>query len=424
MGALGPLGGQHQVDRGIAVITGALSDLGEVSLLGLDQSATAQSLVALSELESRVAELKHRVLAHASSVRVEETTGATTTATWLARSTRATVRSSRRAVHLASGLETYEVLRVAYAAGRVCTEQADVILRALEALPADVPAEVRAKAETMLVDLAGSHDARDLRVLGDRILDIVAPSVGEAHEAARLAAEERAAAKKTMLRMTPDGHGSVHGRFIVPELHAAMLRKHLMALVVHDKQTLTSAESSCEGGPPEPAKTATALEQGAAFCELLERLDGTAVPKTGGTGATVVVTMSVETLMGGLAAATIDTGDRITAATARRLACEAGIIPVVLGGKGEVLDVGRTKRLFTRAQRIALVLRDRGCTAAGCQTGPWFCHAHHDHPWALGGKTDLANGRLLCPTHHRTAHDDRYELKVLADNQVEFILRR
>ena len=64
-------------------------------------------------------------------------------------------------------------------------------------------------------------------------------------------------------------------------------------------------------------------------------------------------------------AATLDTGDRISAATARRLACEAGIIPVVLGGRREVLDQGRRKRLFTRAQRIALATRDRGCTAIG-----------------------------------------------------------
>ncbi len=141
------------------------------------------------------------------------------------------------------------------------------------------------------------------------------------------------------------------------------------------------------------------------------------------TGATVVVTMTLETLTGGLVAATLDTGDRIAAHTARRLACEAGIIPVILSGRREVLDQGRRKRLFTRAQRIALATRDRGCTAAGCRTAAWFCHAHHDQPWATGGTTDLTNGRLLCPTHHRTAHDPRYDTRVLADHQIEFTLR-
>ncbi|MCP5893816.1 DUF222 domain-containing protein, partial [Klebsiella pneumoniae] len=85
----------------------------------------------------------------------------------------------------------------------------------------------------------------------------------------------------------------------------------------------------------------TAEELGRAFCELLERLDGREAPKVGGTGATVVVTMSLETLLGGLASAVLDTGDRVAAHTARRLACEAGIVPFVLDGKGQVLDQGR-----------------------------------------------------------------------------------
>ena len=418
--------GQHQMDRGVAVIAGALTDLDEVSLLGLDQAATAASLVEIAVAEARLGELKHRVLAHASQVRVEEATGAATTATWLARATRTTVRSSRRAVHLAAALETYQRLRAGYAAGRVNTEQAEVIARALDALPADLPSQVRAAAEQRLVDLAVHHDACDLRVLGDRVLDVVAPSVADAHEAARLEAEERAAARKTMLTMTPDGQGSVHGRFTVPELHAGMLRKQLLALVVHDKPALATSPATAgeqeEGERPEPVKAATAVELGAALCELLERLDGSQVPEMS-TGATVVVTMTLETLAGGLAAATLDTGDRIAAHTARRLACEAGIIPVVLGGRREVLDVGRRKRLFTRAQRIALATRDKGCTATGYHTAAWFCHAHHDQPWATGGTTDLTNGRLLCPTHHRTAHDPRYDTRVLADHQIEFTRR-
>jgi len=418
--------GQHQVDRGVAVIAGALTELDEVSLLGLDQTATAASLVEIAVAEARLGELKHRVLAHASQVRVEEATGAATTATWLARATRTTVRTSRRAVHLATALETYARLREGYAAGAVNTEQAEVIARALDALPVDVPATVRAAAEQRLVELAAHHDACDLRVLGDRVLDVVAPAVADAHEAARLEAEERAAARKTMLTMTPDGQGSVHGRFTVPELHAGMLRKQLLALVVHDKPALTTSPATAgelvEAERPEPVKAATAVELGAALCELLERLDGSQVPEMS-TGATVVVTMTLETLAGGLAAATLDTGDRIAAHTARRLACEAGIIPVVLDGRREVLDVGRRKRLFTRAQRIALATRDKGCTAAGCRTAAWFCHAHHDQPWATGGTTDLTNGRLLCPTHHRTAHDPRYDTRVLADHQIEFTLR-
>ncbi|WP_300644693.1 DUF222 domain-containing protein [Nocardioides sp.] len=312
--------GQHVVDRGVAVAGAALAELGEASLLGLDQAAVAGSLVALSALEAQVAELKHRVVAHAVDVRVEEPTGATTTATWLARATRTTRRSARRAVHLAEALERFALVRRAMAAGGVNLEQATVVVRALEELPSDLPTWVIAEAERALVELAASHDADDLRVLGDRVLALVAPEVGEAHEAAQLAAAEKDAERATKLTLTPDGSGRVHGRFVVPELHAAMLRKMLMALVVHDRPAADAAAEAqgadcADGAVPGggPVRRASADELGRAVCELLERLDGREAPKVGGTGATVVVTMTLETLQGGLASAVLDTGDRVAA---------------------------------------------------------------------------------------------------------------
>jgi hypothetical protein len=422
--------GQHQVDRGIAAVDEVLSGLGEVSLLGLDAEAAGVSLVALARLEARVAELRLRVLAHGAEVAVERTCGATTTATWFAHATRTTVRASRRAAFFAEALGRYEVLRVGMAAGGVNLEQGEVIVRALDALPADVATWVRVEAEQALVDLAARHDAQQLRVLGERILHVVAPEVGEAHEAKQLADAEAAAEKATTLSLTPDGAGKVHGRFTIPELHAGMLRKFLMSLVVSHQDPATGAVGDptdltdpTDPARPEPQRRATGHELGQAFCELLERLDGTGLPETAGTGATVVVTMTLETLTGGLAAATLDTGDRIAAQTARRLACEAGIVPVVLGGRRQVLDLGRRRRRFTRAQRIALVVRDRGCTAVGCRTAAWFCHAHHDDPWARGGPTDLANGRLLCPAHHRRIHDPAYDHHTTPDNRIEFTRR-
>ncbi len=133
--------------------------------------------------------------------------------------------------------------------------------------------------------------------------------------------------------------------------------------------------------------------------------------------------MTIEQLLAEHATALLDDGSRMSAGQARRLACEAGIIPVVLGTRSEPLDMGRTARLFTKAQRIALGLRDGGCTAKGCETSASGCHAHHDDPWSRRGLTDLANGRLLCPRHHRLAHDSRYAMTVHADNKVTFARR-
>ncbi|MBG6226409.1 hypothetical protein IWX63_003007 [Arthrobacter sp. CAN_A2] len=94
-------------------------------------------------------------------------------------------------------------------------------------------------------------------------------------------------------------------------------------------------------------------------------------------------------------------GGPVTAHTVRKIACDADIIPIVLGGHGEIFDVGRARRLFGVAQRRALVARDRGCAFPGCTVPAVWSEAHHITPWAVGGTTDVSNGCLLCSFHHR-----------------------
>jgi hypothetical protein len=110
----------------------------------------------------------------------------------------------------------------------------------------------------------------------------------------------------------------------------------------------------------------------------------------------------------------------ITAGQARRLACGAGIIPAVLGGKSQVLDVGRKARFHNKAQRTAMGVRDRGCTALGCDWPPGMCHAHHNQPWSTGGSTNIADGRLLCPRHHSYAHHPKYQMNDAGNGKVSF----
>ena len=88
------------------------------------------------------------------------------------------------------------------------------------------------------------------------------------------------------------------------------------------------------------------------------------------------------------------------------MACDAGLIPMVLGTASRPLDVGRTHRLFTPALRAALLQRDQGCVFPGCTAAPAACEAHHFVPWWQGGATCLANGVLLCPFHHRLVEPD------------------
>jgi len=96
---------------------------------------------------------------------------------------------------------------------------------------------------------------------------------------------------------------------------------------------------------------------------------------------------------------------------------------MVLGRKSQVLDVGRESRFYTKPQRVVLDERDKTCTAVGCDWPAWMCHAHHDIRWSRGGKTDIDNGRLLCPRHHGYAHSPTYEMNMAKHGRVTFTRR-
>lgn len=100
----------------------------------------------------------------------------------------------------------------------------------------------------------------------------------------------------------------------------------------------------------------------------------------------------------------------IAQATALRLACDASVIRAVMAGKSEVLDLGRATRVVSRAQRRALVLRDRGCVFPGCNRPPGWCDAHHIWHWVKGGPTDIGNLVLLCRHHHVLLHEGGWHL--------------
>ncbi|TCJ22691.1 HNH endonuclease [Microbacterium sp. PI-1] len=129
-------------------------------------------------------------------------------------------------------------------------------------------------------------------------------------------------------------------------------------------------------------------------------------------GATVVVRMRLEDLESGSGAAEVDGIEQpVSVGAARRMAAGGGVIPCVLGGAGEVLDWGRERRLFTRAQRLALVERDGGC--AMCGLPPEMTKAHHIRWWRRDrGPTDLSNGVLLCETCHHRIHDNEWEIRI------------
>ena len=101
----------------------------------------------------------------------------------------------------------------------------------------------------------------------------------------------------------------------------------------------------------------------------------------------------------------------VSVQTAIRHACTAGTIPILFDDNGQVLNLGRTQRLFTRRQRIALAARDGGCRYPGCDRPPGWCEAHHINEWDRDrGRTDIADGILLCRHHHLLIHNNGWRV--------------
>jgi Domain of unknown function (DUF222)/HNH endonuclease len=102
-----------------------------------------------------------------------------------------------------------------------------------------------------------------------------------------------------------------------------------------------------------------------------------------------------------------------------RLRAAAALLPPALGGApSQPLEVGRTSRVVTPAQRAALLVRDGGCAIPGCQRPPAWCEAHHLRHWLHGGPTDLANLALVCRAHHRAVHEGGWQLVRQADGRL------
>jgi len=230
-------------------------------------------------------------------------------------------------------------------------------------------------------------------------VEIIDPDASDVDDAKRLAREEAAAHRGRFLRLAPDYHGSMRITGQLPVSDAALLSAQLDALMP-DASTYTAAGEAAS----RDARRADALVL------LTQKAANTGtLPIHGGDRPQVHVTLDLDTLKQGLGKACLigaDDVDGLSAGEVRRLACDAGIIPVVLGGPSRLLDVGRTYRMFTPGLRAALMQRDGGCAFPGCAATPACCEAHHIIPWWQGGDTRLGNGVLLCPHHHRLVEPD------------------
>jgi hypothetical protein len=364
--------------------------------------------------------------------------------------------------------------------GAVNDAQAPVVVAALEALteplppdplypergatPRQIPPAVLQEVEVALVSACADHTPRELRVLGEKILAIIAPTIAEQDELRRLEREEARAAAATRLELRRRGDGSTDLKGRIPDAAASRLRSYLHAFTAPRHDTNRGHQPDAPDGnwcakhpandPQQPGQTGPFGDPGRcgcgsarqnmpsrfldsrgnrlpadrvlgeAFVEFLHAADPNRLPIQAGAATTVIVTIDLASLLSERGMGHLADGTPITAGEARRMACQAGIIPAVLGGASEVLDWGRARRFHSTAQRRAMALNHPLCRAEDCTVPAEWCEAHHKRPWSQGGATSITDGALLCPWHHHRAHDLAYTHQWLPNGDVRFHRRR
>ncbi|WP_344219104.1 HNH endonuclease signature motif containing protein [Kribbella sancticallisti] len=267
--------------------------------------------------------------------------------------------------------------------------QAQAIVTALEKVPATVPVEDLLVAEEQMVEAARYLSPADLRILGKRVVDTLDTDGTEP--------AENDAYHREALWLRPADHGIKFGGYLANE-NAELLKTAIHALAKPHKTV---------DGELDPRSRDKRQADA-----LVTILDTATTASTGPGVPHLTVTIDFTDLKAATSQATGDLvhGDNLSAAAVRRLACDAAVLPIVLGSKSQPLDVGTEQRFVTGAMRKALNKRDKGCII--CQAPPPQCHAHHIIHWADGGPTSIDNLALFCGSHHTAIHHGHYTVTI------------
>lgn len=294
----------------------------------------------------------------------------------------------------------YPAVQTALTQGAIGAGSASLIVTMLDRARLHAGADRIAEAEELLVERAAGLSFDDVRKLVARAEAWLDPD-GMAPR------EEEARAERSLTMFERDGSLFLNLRTDVAS--GAPIRAAIQGWVTATFQARTDDPHADAGDADHRTVAMIQADALTAICEHVADCDNGGLPLS---GATVVVRVSLDDLTSGSGVATIDGADTPISVTAcRRMAAGGGVIPAVLGSAGEILDWGREKRLFTRAQRLALVERDGGCVM--CALPPQMTKAHHLRWWNRDtGPTDLSNGVLLCESCHHRIHDNGWEIRV------------
>ena len=298
-------------------------------------------------------------------------------------------------------------LAEAQRAGDVSPEQVDIIERALGKVsgPGFDPADVD-WGEAKLVAEARTFGPKDLRRLAARVVDGINPD--------GTLPDDKVQADRRFLHLRPLRDGGWAGEFRLTGECGSKVQALLGPLAKPRLNTSATEDGRLVEEPDtrhHEQRMHDALED---VCDRLLRSEN-AVPDSGGTPATVILTFDLTDLLDRTGYAVASDGTLIPTEKAIALATAADVYFAAVTGKGEVLNLGRQRRIASRAQTVALIARDGGCSFPGCDTAPEWCERHHVIAWINGGMTDLGNLTLLCRYHHHNFLAKGWECEINAD---------
>jgi hypothetical protein len=292
-----------------------------------------------------------------------------------------------RLLRLMHALRCYPVTEAALDAAEISLPHAVAIISALETLPP----HLRATVEPHLVERAKSHPPEEIAGFVDELLQAL--GVDRLSDVRR---ERRHAQRGVDVHKTLHGNRSLSGT-LNPEV---------------GEQLEKALRLAGQSAGPDDDRTPRQRAHDALGAIAAAYLGAEGAPSFNGSPRSVIVTMDLETLENQLLDRwiTLPDGAQISADTARRLACDAEIIPVVLGSNGEVLDIGQANREFTVPIRRSAYVRDGGhCAFPGCKGQ--VSELHHIVFRRHGGATSLDNAAWLCSYHHYLVHEGGWTLE-------------
>jgi len=290
----------------------------------------------------------------------------------------------------------------AAAAGRITLSQARAIRDVVENLPGSLAEAQKDQAEEFLLMAAERLPADKLRGMTDAVLDEIAPEAKDTPEQrqVKLALRDARAVSRRSLRFGVPTDGSIDFHGSLPVIEGTRLKNLVESIAARDYRAAKDRVDRERLAVTPDQRLADALMKVVGVA--LENGDGDhgeTIPV--GAAQVTVLIREQDLLDRATARGLLPDGTQVSAGELRRMLCDAGVIPVVLGSRSEILDLGRTRRLASSALRHALALRDGHCAFPGCTVPIHRCELHHITSWQCGGLTSLGNLVALCVRHHQ-----------------------